>query len=87
MTLERDVRAGRLRGGAPRGNGSSLRGSGGPRAPRGERAVLAGRTALERRSGEELTELRLLAETAGAQVAGEVIQRRGSIRSATFLSR
>jgi GTP-binding protein HflX len=34
-----------------------------------------------------LTELRLLAETAGAQVRGEVQQRRGAIRSATYLSK
>jgi len=57
-----------------------------PRA-RGERAVLAGRSGRGARPGDELTELRLLAETAGARVAGEVLQRRGSIRSSTFLSK
>ncbi|HEY7728541.1 MAG TPA: GTPase HflX [Candidatus Eisenbacteria bacterium] len=36
---------------------------------------------------ETLTELRLLAETAGADVRGEVHQRRGPIRSSTFLSK
>ncbi len=34
-----------------------------------------------------MTELRLLAETAGAEVLGEVLQRRGSVRSATFLTK
>src|SRR5258705_6224959 len=54
-----------------------------------ERAILAGRETRTRRAenGQFLTELRLLAETAGAQVRGEVIQRRGSIRASTFLSK
>ena len=54
-----------------------------------ERAILAGRETRTRRSenGQFLTELRLLAETAGAQVRGEVLQRRGPIRAATFLSK
>jgi GTP-binding protein HflX len=57
--------------------------------PLRERAILAGRETRPRRGedGEFLTELRLLAETAGAQVRGEVIQRRGSVRAATFLSK
>ena len=57
---------------------------------RGERAVLAGRAGRASRSvpeHEPLTELRLLAETAGAVVAGEVIQRRSPIRASTFLSK
>ena len=60
-----------------------------PRA-RGERAVLAGRAvrvARRAKEGEALTELRLLAETAGAVVAGEVVQRRSPIRASTFLSK
>jgi GTP-binding protein HflX len=57
-----------------------------PRA-RGERAVLAGRSGRGARPGDELTELRLLAETAGARVAGEVLQRRGPVRASTFLSK
>jgi len=54
---------------------------------RNEKAVLAGRAGRGARPGEELTELRLLAETAGASVAGEVLQRRGPVRAATFLSK
>ena len=57
-----------------------------PRA-KGERAVLAGRSGRGARPGDELTELRLLAETAGANVAGEVLQRRGPVRASTFLSK
>jgi GTP-binding protein HflX len=38
-------------------------------------------------NGDCLTELRLLAETAGAQVRGEVLQRRGPVRASTFLSK
>jgi GTP-binding protein HflX len=56
-------------------------------APRGERAILAG---LVRRGGSDaqtLAELKLLAETAGADVRGEVHQRRGPVRSPTFLSK
>jgi GTP-binding protein HflX len=58
------------------------------RPPR-ERAVLAGRETRARRGepGECLTELRLLAETAGALVRGEVLQRRGPVRASTFLSK
>jgi len=57
--------------------------------PLRERAILAGRETRPRHAmnGECLTELRLLAETAGAQVRGEVVQRRGSVRAATFLSK
>ena len=55
---------------------------------RRERAILAGRVnARVEPTGENLTELRLLAETAGAEVLGEVLQRRGSVRSSTFLSK
>ncbi len=56
-------------------------------APRGERAILAG---LLRRGASDthtLAELKLLAETAGAEVRGEVHQRRGPVRSPTFLSK
>jgi GTP-binding protein HflX len=57
--------------------------------PLRERAILAGlkpRTWHEE-NGDCLTELRLLAETAGAQVRGEVLQRRGPVRASTFLSK
>ncbi len=55
---------------------------------RRERAILAGRTAVRfATAGDPLTELRLLAKTAGAEVLGEVLQRRGSVRSSTFLSK
>jgi GTP-binding protein HflX len=57
--------------------------------PLRERAILAGlkpRTRLLE-DGDCLTELRLLAETAGAQVRGEVLQRRGPVRASTFLSK
>jgi GTP-binding protein HflX len=53
-----------------------------------ERAILAGRAPSRGdAAGDTLTELRLLAETAGAEVLGEVLQRRGSVRSSTFLSK
>ena len=53
-----------------------------------ERAILAGRAPSRLDpNGATLTELRLLAETAGAEVLGEVLQRRGTVRSATFLSK
>ncbi|HET9252384.1 MAG TPA: GTPase HflX [Candidatus Eisenbacteria bacterium] len=53
-----------------------------------ERAILAGRAPGRVQEQERaLTELRLLAETAGAEVLGEVLQRRGSVRSATFLTK
>ena len=57
--------------------------------PPRERAILAGREPRQRngRQGEFLAELRLLAETAGAQVRGEVVQRRSPIRASTFLSK
>jgi len=57
--------------------------------PLRERAILAGRMTRSRagENGECLTELRLLAETAGAQVRGEVLQRRGPVRASTFLSK
>ena len=57
--------------------------------PLRERAILAGlkpRTP-QAENGDCLTELRLLAETAGAQVRGEVLQRRGPVRASTFLSK
>ncbi len=55
---------------------------------RRERAILAGRAnSRVQPNGDNLTELRLLAETAGAEVLGEVLQRRGSVRSSTFLSK
>ncbi|MGE5177558.1 MAG: GTPase HflX [Bacteroidota bacterium] len=49
--------------------------------------MLAGRSGRGAPPGGELTELRLLAETAGANVAGEVLQRRGPVRASTFLSK
>ena len=52
-----------------------------------ERAILAGRAGRGGQDSITLAELRLLAETAGAKVRGEVVQRRGPIRAATFLSR
>ncbi len=57
--------------------------------PRSERAILAGRDHRGRpaQDGDHLTELRLLAETAGAQVRGEVLQRRGPVRASTFLTK
>jgi GTP-binding protein HflX len=55
--------------------------------PPSERAILAGRPGRSERDGESLAELRLLAETAGADVRGEVLQRRGPVRSSTFLSK
>jgi GTP-binding protein HflX len=58
-----------------------------PRRRGRERALLAGLATRKSRDGDSLTELRLLAETAGAQVLGEVLQRRGPVRSSTFLSK
>ena len=55
--------------------------------PRRERAILAGRLTRPAVEGGGLTELRLLAETAGAEVIGEVHQRRGPVRSSTYLSK
>jgi GTP-binding protein HflX len=52
-----------------------------------ERAILAGRATRGREDSVTLAELKLLAETAGAQVRGEVVQRRGPIRASTFLSK
>src|SRR5437762_3626738 len=55
---------------------------------RRERAILAGRAPARSANGADpFTELRLLAETAGAEVLGEVLQRRASVRSSTFLSK
>ncbi len=57
--------------------------------PLSERAILAGLKTRTRQgeSGDGLIELRLLAETAGATVCGEVLQRRGPVRASTFLSK
>jgi len=57
--------------------------------PPSERAILAGLKTKGPQGSheEELTELKLLAETAGAQVRGAVLQRRGPIKAATFLSK
>jgi len=52
-----------------------------------ERAILAGRAIRGARDSVTLAELKLLAETAGATVHGEVVQRRGPIRASTFLSK
>ncbi len=54
---------------------------------RGERAILAGLLRRGASDTQTLAELRLLAETAGADVRGEVHQRRGPVRSPTFLSK
>lgn len=57
--------------------------------PRPERAVLVG-LALGRRvreAEESLEELRRLAETAGAEVVGEILQRRDRVDPRTFLGR
>jgi GTPase len=59
-----------------------------PRSLRRERALLAGlcRSSQERLEVEEhLDELALLAETAGAEVVGRVVQDRGRIHPATLL--
>ncbi len=57
-------------------------------APKNERAILAGHAQKERdhiqRSMEELA---LLADTAGAKVAGTIIQRSGTIHPGTFLGK
>jgi len=58
-----------------------------PPRRRRERAILAGLVRRNNPDGDTLTELKLLAETAGAEVLGEVLQRRGPVRSATFLSK
>jgi GTPase len=59
-----------------------------PRPPRSERAVLVGHAG---RDGADLPrsldELRRLADTAGARVAGELVQRRGGVHPPTFLGR
>jgi GTP-binding protein HflX len=52
-----------------------------------ERAILAGRSTRGGEASITLAELKLLAETAGAQVRGQVVQRRGPVRAATFLSK
>jgi GTPase len=59
-----------------------------PRPPRSERAVLVGHAG---RDGPDLPrsldELRRLADTAGARVLGELVQRRGAVHPPTFLGR
>jgi len=59
-----------------------------PRPPRSERALLVGHAG---RDGADLPrsleELRRLADTAGARVAGELVQRRGGVHPPTFLGR
>ncbi|MBI4280054.1 MAG: GTPase HflX [Armatimonadetes bacterium] len=60
------------------------------RRPRAERAVLAALRhpeASDEEIGASLEELRRLAETAGASVAGVVVQRRAKREPATFLGR
>ena len=56
-------------------------------AGRPDRAILAGRSTRSGEASVTLAELKLLAETAGAKVHGQVVQRRGSVRAATFLSK
>ena len=59
-----------------------------PRPPRRERALLAGHAGRSRVPlGPSLDELALLADTAGARVAGRLVQRRGPVHPATFLGR
>ena len=59
-----------------------------PRPPRTERAVLVGHAG---RDGADLPrsldELRRLADTAGARVLAELVQRRGGVHAPTFLGR
>jgi GTP-binding protein HflX len=52
-----------------------------------ERAILAGRVTRGAVDSATLAELKLLAETAGAKVRGQVVQRRGPVRASTFLSK
>lgn len=52
-----------------------------------ERAILAGRSTRGGEASITLAELKLLAETAGAKVRGQVLQRRGPVRASTFLSK
>jgi len=52
-----------------------------------ERAILAGRVTRGAVDSATLAELKLLAETAGARVRGQVVQRRGPVRASTFLSK
>ncbi|OGF04981.1 MAG: GTPase HflX [Candidatus Eisenbacteria bacterium RBG_16_71_46] len=56
--------------------------------PRAERAVLVGHAGRNGRElGRSLEELARLADTAGAQVIGQMVQRRGSIHPASFIGR
>jgi GTP-binding protein HflX len=56
--------------------------------PRPERAVLVGHAGREGRDlPRSLEELRRLADTAGACVLGELVQRRGAVHPPTFLGR
>jgi GTP-binding protein HflX len=59
-----------------------------PRPPRWENAVLVGHAGRDREHLERsLEELALLADTAGARVAGVLVQRRGAIHPATFVGK
>jgi GTP-binding protein HflX len=56
--------------------------------PRKERAMLVGHTAVDGPDlGRSLDELALLADTAGAEVHGTIIQRRGRISPKTFIGK
>ncbi len=57
--------------------------------PPGERALLVGHVGADGRRSmpESLSELALLARTAGAKVQGELVQRRGSVHPATFIGK
>ena len=56
--------------------------------PRAERAVLVGHAGRDGRDlPRSLAELRRLADTAGARVLGELVQRRGAVHPPTFLGR
>ena len=58
--------------------------------PAAERAVLVGHASQDRRARgleRSLGELGLLADTAGARVMGEIVQRRGPVHPATFIGK
>ncbi len=59
-----------------------------PRPPRIERAVLVGHAGRDRAHlGPSMEELALLADTAGATVVEQLVQRRGDVHPATFLGK
>lgn len=59
-----------------------------PRPPRSEKAVLVGHAGRHKEYLERsMEELALLADTANAKVLGSLVQRRGSLHSATFIGK